>query len=522
MRKTALFIIATMALALSCREKEVIEPLQASFSVQKTSVLVGDEVTFNDVSTGNPSRWNWTFEGADEATSVLSQPVVRWLKTGTYTVTLSVRRGEEESTETKTGYITVKDHSTVEADFTVSTVMTFDDTPVTFTNNSTGYPSSVKWTFTPQEGDPITSTEYSPSLTLPPGVYTVTLEIGNSLASDTKTETAILTIVDRYAIIPSMGAENRTTYAGGKVWYKNTSEGNVGGQEWTFEGGTPATSTEAEPVVTYAAPGWYKTTMKVYNDKYQHDIVAENYIFVIPAEGLVFLLPFDGTFKDYGPYSLHPSIYKLAPEGQEVDLTFEEGKHGDAVLFPEAPQNHSKGGPYAVLRMPEDDLVKVYPAGSDLTLSMWIKIANVTSNRAYFAQGDCPGTPNAANQIWGRFQSGNQFRALAETTGAASNGFTATNASIADGQWHHFAVVYSTNADGTRNLNGYLDGVRIGGQDNKAAKQTSTVPFFIGCNLRWTNNQWAPENVFNGSFDDYLIYKRALSVDEIKNLAPMR
>ena len=427
MKKTALFSIFMMVLALSCKEKEVIEPLQASFMTEATTVLVGDEVMFSDISTGKPSKWNWTFEGAEETTSILSSPIVRWMKTGTYSVTLSVSKGDQNSTETKNGYITVADHPTVVADFTLSTTMTFDDVAVTFTNNSTGYPSAVKWTLTPQDGTPIVSTDYSPSLILPAGIYTVSLEVSNSLASDTKVMADVLTILDRYAVIAAIGADNRTTYAGGKVWFKDASEGNVEGRVWTFEGGTPATSTEAEPVVTYSAPGRYKATLKVYNQKYEQTVTEEDYIFVVPADGLIFLLPFDGNLKDYGPYGLHPNVYSKAPVGQEVELTFENGLNGSAVKFPANPANHSKGGPYAVLWMPADEFGAVYPPGSDMTLSFWFKISGVTSNRAFFHEGDCPGTPNADNAAWARFQNNHQIRAYAAKTGSTPNGVTVTN-----------------------------------------------------------------------------------------------
>ena len=55
--------------------------------------------------------------------------------------------------------------------------------------------------------------------------------------------------------------------------------------------------------------------------------------------------------------------------------------------------------------------------------------------------------------------------------------------------------------------------------DTKYEKNTATFPFFIGCNLRFNNNAWAPENMYSGCIDDYVFYKRALSEAEIKALA---
>ena len=59
-------ILMSLALwACSCEDSDTKLPLKAEFESDKTSVLVGDEVSFNDLSTGEPTRWNWTFEGAE-------------------------------------------------------------------------------------------------------------------------------------------------------------------------------------------------------------------------------------------------------------------------------------------------------------------------------------------------------------------------------------------------------------------------------------------------------------------------
>jgi len=49
--------------------------------------------------------------------------------------------------------------------------------------------------------------------------------------------------------------------AGGVGQFRDRSAGEVTGWQWTFEGGTPATSAEAAPVVRYAAPGTYGVTL---------------------------------------------------------------------------------------------------------------------------------------------------------------------------------------------------------------------------------------------------------------------
>ena len=101
MKKISLFIsLAGLLLATAC-QKEKLQPLEANFECNLESALVGDEITFNDTSLGSASRWNWTFEGGEPATSELSQPVVRWMHPGTYSVTLTVSNKDSKSEITK-------------------------------------------------------------------------------------------------------------------------------------------------------------------------------------------------------------------------------------------------------------------------------------------------------------------------------------------------------------------------------------------------------------------------------------
>lgn len=81
--------------------------------------------------------------------------------------------------------------------------------------------------------------------------------------------------------------------------------------------------------------------------------------------------------------------------------------------------------------------------------------------------------------------------------------------------------MYSRTAASERKLEIFLDGVSKGTvvADDK---DTKSLPYFIGCNMRFNDGAWAPENIFTGNIDDYLLYRRALSADEVKTLASMR
>lgn len=78
----------------------------ADFSATSTSVNIGSDVTFEDVSCGDVVSWEWAFEGGTPATSTEQNPVVVYDEPGTYDVTLTVNDGTDQSTVTKEDYIT--------------------------------------------------------------------------------------------------------------------------------------------------------------------------------------------------------------------------------------------------------------------------------------------------------------------------------------------------------------------------------------------------------------------------------
>lgn len=498
-------------MAVSCVEETKVA-LSAAFESDVTAALVGNEVIFNDMSLGSPSLWEWTFEGGEPATSNLTQPKVRWMTPGTYTVSLKISNKDGQSEVVKEDMITVSYHPEVTADFAVSTTQAFDNEVVTLTNLSTGYPENVKWTLTPKEGTPIELTEYSPSQIFPVGEYSVKLEVSNPLDSDVKVVDNAFKVLDRYAVIAAIGAENTTTYAGGQVNFKDASTGNAQFWSWTFEGGNPATSTEQNPVVTYAAEGRYKVSLKTYNDKYESFAEVDGYVTVLPSLDMVFLLPFDGNVTDFGPNSLTPALYSKG--GFEVSYDAPKNNGGQSIKFP----GGAKGKTYCVLQMPES-LIDSYPNGSEMTVSVWTKLpSQIAANTAVFAQGACPGAPGASNQVWARFQSGHAFRCTAERTDPKV-GLTATanNDKFDDGKWHHVCVVLKE-ADGKRTVTVYLDGESVKVSGNGEFSDIHTTPYFIGSNMRMTDGAWAPENMYTGWMDDYVLYKKGFTAAEVKAL----
>lgn len=74
---------------------------------------------------------------------------------------------------------------------------------------------------------------------------------------------------------------------GGSVQFNDLSMNNPTSWSWTFEGGTPATSTSPNPNVTYANPGVYDVTLEVSNLDGTHEVTYTDLITVdIPEVSL--------------------------------------------------------------------------------------------------------------------------------------------------------------------------------------------------------------------------------------------
>jgi PKD repeat protein len=71
--------------------------------------------------------------------------------------------------------------------------------------------------------------------------------------------------------------------AGANVIYTNASTScNAATYNWTFAGGTPATSTAVNPTVNYATPGTYNVTLVTTNSNGSNTKILTNYILVKP------------------------------------------------------------------------------------------------------------------------------------------------------------------------------------------------------------------------------------------------
>jgi uncharacterized protein (TIGR02145 family) len=81
--------------------------LTADFSADQTIVMAGNPIQFTDLSTGNPTSWEWDFENDGTIDSYEQNPEWTYSEIGMYSVSLTVSDGTNEDTELKEDYISV-------------------------------------------------------------------------------------------------------------------------------------------------------------------------------------------------------------------------------------------------------------------------------------------------------------------------------------------------------------------------------------------------------------------------------
>ena len=159
------------------------------FSGTPTSGTSPLTVQFTDASTGSPTTWNWTF--GDGNTSTLEDPSYTYTTDGTYDVSLTETNDIGSNTTTLTGYIVVGTTGVPAADFSASATSGTAPLVVSFTDMSTGSPTTWAWDF----GDGTSGADANPFHTYTTaGTYTVSLIATNAAGSNTAVKSDYITI----------------------------------------------------------------------------------------------------------------------------------------------------------------------------------------------------------------------------------------------------------------------------------------------------------------------------------------
>ena len=166
--------------------------------------------------------------------------------------------------------------------------------------------TSYAWTFL--GGTPATSTLRNPLVTYStPGHYPVTLSVNSAGSTAVRSDTGYVYISGR-APQATITASSTSICRGGSVTFSSTALYCPNTYAWSFPGGSPASSTAANPgAVTYAAPGSYTASLTVTN---AYGTVTSSVIIDVDGRALPFAESFDNsTTLPRGWTLVRPSVY---------------------------------------------------------------------------------------------------------------------------------------------------------------------------------------------------------------------
>ncbi len=261
----------------------VVTPPTAAFSASPTSGCAPLTVQFTDQSSDNVTSWSWQFPGGNPATSNEQNPTVTYDQAGVYDVTLTVSNAAGQDVATQSQLIVVDDVPSVGFTFSVT------DSEVSFTSQVSNA-ATLLWDF----GDGNTSSEANPVHTYAQdGAYTVTLTASNDCGEVSTSE--IVVISTMAPPVAAFDAQQTTGCEPFTVTFQNLSSPNSETFQWSFPGGDPASSTEVNPTVTYAAPGTYDVTLIASNAVGSDTFAQTAFIEVLPLPTADFSHEVNGT-----------------------------------------------------------------------------------------------------------------------------------------------------------------------------------------------------------------------------------
>lgn len=159
---------------------ESILPIRADFLANPKSGYTPLEISFNDLSTGEPDSWEWYFGDGYYATE--KNPVHIYASPGIYTVYLRAANSHYQDIAAKNRYIIVDSSDpAISANFNLSSHEGVAPLTIVFSDLSSGGPTEWNWSY----GDGFFSGDQNPVHTfINPGNYSIVLSVRNGSASD--------------------------------------------------------------------------------------------------------------------------------------------------------------------------------------------------------------------------------------------------------------------------------------------------------------------------------------------------
>jgi len=234
------------------------------------------QVKFIDYSINVPSIFQWNITPLDSASAIFAtnqNPIYTFTSGGNYTISETVANAGGINTTSSWLNITQTPYV---ANFAGSPLSGQTPLIVTFTDASTGSPTSYLWNF----GDGVFNETQNPvHQYTTPGNYSVSEMVTGSFGSNTLTKTSYINVLSPPYPIASFTSNVTRGPSPLVVQFQDTSGGGpVSAWAWNFNGGTDVQSTLQNPVVTFPNTGQYTVNLTASNINGTSIYIAQNYI----------------------------------------------------------------------------------------------------------------------------------------------------------------------------------------------------------------------------------------------------
>ena len=194
------------------------------FDLSQPSGEAGTQFTLINRSTGDNTAYTWTLEGSEQPTVQATNATAVYNTPGTYTIVLTGQNVQGTASKQKTVVITP---AAPQADFAITPNEILLGENTYLTDKSLGAPYVWEWTL--DNGHHKTTingqnTSYKPTH---PGIYDVTLNVGNDVARKTKT-------LARNLIVSNANAKNSLAFSGTQT-VSFTCPLSKNAKSWTIE-----------------------------------------------------------------------------------------------------------------------------------------------------------------------------------------------------------------------------------------------------------------------------------------------
>ncbi len=326
------FVITICGFISSCEAegdvRDGIRPVSFKATTATRNITEGNTITYVDSSLNVLERL-WTFEEGSITSSELQTVDVTYpIGTGkslnnenqlpSYKTKLEVTHFDGTI---ERGEFLVGIYKQVSVDFEVEEQEVIVGTSTTFTSTIGDLKSLfeesrdkdfIEWTF--EGGTPATSKDENPTVTYnEKGTFKVTLTAHRQapFSEATKSVDAFITVVDPVPVVSAFSTPSVSVAQYSTVLFSDDSQGAPDSWLWTFEGGTPASSTEENPSVTYNTIGTYGVTLQVTrsNDGATDTKTVNNYVTVTePDPNLIIRAGVDADFISFTGWNLQKTL----------------------------------------------------------------------------------------------------------------------------------------------------------------------------------------------------------------------